>query len=117
MCCCARFFGCLINHVQDLHNLLLGHSLRRLVEAIKSGIDQVDEIVRCIAVLKAAGDTVIVHLGNEYLELGLSEQSITVGIAAAKRLVNLLLELDALLLAFAHRVSVSVARSLLLLCE
>ena len=117
MCCCARFFGRLIDHVQNLHNLLLGHTLRRLVEALESGVDQVDEIVRCIAVLKAAGDTVIVHLGNECLELGLSEKSITISIAAVKRLVNLLLELDAFLVAVAHRVGVGVARSLFLRCE
>ena len=117
MCCCARFFGRLIDHVQNLHNLLLGHTLRRLVEAIESGVDHVNEIVRCVAVFKAAGDTVIVHLGNECLELGLSEKSITVSIAAVKRLVNLLLEFDAFLVAIAHRVGVGVTRSLFLGCE
>ena len=115
--CGARFFGCLIDHVQNLHNLLLADTLRRLVEAIESGIDQVDEIVRCVTVLKAAGDTVIVHLGHECLELGLSEQSITVSIAAGKCLVNLLRELDAFLVAVAHLVGVGVTRSLFLRCE
>ena len=59
----------------------------------------------------------IVHLSDELLELIAGEQAIAVGVSLTESLVDLLLELNALLLAITHLGSVFLTGLFLLLGE
>ena len=106
-----------VEHAEDLKDLVLADALRALVESVERRVDHVDEFVGGVAVLQAAADSVVVHLGNERLELVAGEHAVVVGIGRGEFSVDFSLELNALLVAGAELFGVARARFLLFLGE
>ena len=63
-----------------------------MVKSVEGGVDGIDELIGSLAMLKAAVNSVLVHLGDEVFKLVTVQKSVAIDIACDESLIDLSLE-------------------------